>query len=388
MSRSLPHEPIRLSLPPPTDRMLGDRLRAAARAIWLGARAALLAPRLLRRWRKPPSPGRVSRILVVRTDRLGDMALTTAALADLKSHFRRAAITVVAPPAPLALLEGHPAVDRLVALTGRRLPDDLAGRFDLAIDFTPDASLRGARLVAAARAPLSIGMRAAGRQAFFNLRGPRADPSRHIVDLNRQLVEALGIEGGAAALSLHVSPDERGAALNRLAALGAASPRVLVHPGGHFASQRWAAERFAEVITLLTGRLGAACVVVAGPGEADLARRVCAATPDALDAGPQTVRGLMALCAACDLFIGNNSGPLHVAGALGVPTVSVAGPTSLARFAPRGPADRVARRELPCSPCNRGRCWHHTCLRSLEPEEVAALAQESLASLLPREEAR
>jgi ADP-heptose:LPS heptosyltransferase len=388
MNSPQPHEPIRLILPPPPDRMLGDRLRAAVRAVWLGLRAAALAPLLLRRWRVPPSPGRVNRILVVRTDRLGDMALTTAALADLKTHFRRAAITVLAPPAPLALLEGHPAVDRLVPLAGRRLPPGLAGRFDLAVDFTPDATLRGARLVAAAKAPLAIGMRAAGRQAFFTLRGPRADPSRHILDLNRQLVEALGIEGRAAAPALHVSAEERGVALNRLAALGAASPRIVVHPGGHFASQRWAAERFAEVITLLTGRLGAACVVVAGPGEEALVRRICAATPDALDAGPQTVRGLMALCAACDLFIGNNSGPLHVAGALGIPTVSVSGPTDMARFAPRGPADRVVRRDLPCSPCNRGRCWHHTCLRSLEPEEVASLAQESLAALLPREAAR
>lgn len=384
----LPHEPIRLQLPPPRDPMTFDRLRRAVRALGLLARTAALAPLLLRRLRRPPAPGRVSRILVVRTDRLGDMALTTAALASLRARFRRAAITVLAPAAPLALLEGHPAVDRLVPLTEAGLPRDLIGRFDLVIDFTPDATLRGALLAARARAPYRIGMAAAARQALFNLRGPRADASRHVLDLNRELAAALGADTSDAPPTLHVSAGERGAALSRLAALGAGAPRVAIHPGGHYPSQRWAPERFAEVITRLTGRTGAACVVIAGPGEEALARRICAATPDALDAGRLSVRGMMALIAACELFIGNNSGPLHVAGALGVPTVSVSGPTNLARFAPRGPSDRVLRRELACAPCDRARCWHHTCLRALEPGDVVALAEEALAGLVPREEAR
>lgn len=381
---------VRVTLRQPDDRMLPDRLRAFARRLLLAARTPLLLASGLfrRRITTPHSPARVSRILVVRTDRLGDMALTAPALLDLRDHFRRATITVLAPAGPLALLENHPAVDRRVVLDRGGLPREMTDGFDLAIDFTPDENLRGAFLAARSRAPLRIGFAAAGRQALFTLRAPRADPGRHLVDLHRELLASLGVTPRDRGPSLFVSPEERGWAQSRLAALGAAAPRVVVHPGGHYPSQRWAPERFAEVITLLTERTGAACIVLHGPGEERLAERVCAASSDALPAGPLSVRRLLALIASCEIFLGNNSGPLHMAAALGIPTVSVLGPTDPARFSPRGPADRVVRHAIPCSPCGRGRCWHHTCLRSIEPEDVVEEAEAAVRTLLTREEAQ
>ncbi len=379
---------LRIALP--KDRMVPDRLRRAARTFLLALRApALHLSGLFRhRERRPPAPSRVTRLLVLRTDRIGDMALTTPALGDLRAYFRKAEITVLAPLAPLQLLREHPAVDRLVPLDGFRLPAELVGRFDLVIDFTPDEDLRGALLARATQARLRAGFRAAGRQVCFSLRGPRAEPRRHIVDLNRDLLDSLGVPAKTLHPALYLTAEERGAAQARLAALGAAAPRVAVHPGGFYPSQRWSPERFAELITSLTERLGAACIVVTGPDEQALAARVCAATPDALRSGAVSVREMMALIAASDLFIGNNSGPLHVAAALGVPTLSVMGPSDPLRFAPRGPADRVLRKDLPCSPCQRARCWHHTCLRTIEPEEVHREAEAALRVRLPQEEAR
>jgi lipopolysaccharide heptosyltransferase II len=382
-------ERLPFTLVGPADPMRLDRLRRRVRRLLLGLRALLLAPlALLRRRRTPPAPSRVARILVVRTDRLGDMALTTAALADLRAHFRRAEITVLAPAAPLALLQEHPCVDRRIPLTDAGLPRELAGRFDLAIDFSFDAGLRGALLVRRSGAPWRAGLAASGREVFFNLRLPRALPGRHVVDLSRDLVAAVGATPGSAGPRLYLSPAESGEAQARLATLGAASPRVVIHPGACYPSQRWSPERFAELISLLTGRTGAACIVLTGPGEETLAARICAATPDALSVGAPPLRKAMALIGNCDLFIGNNSGPLHIAGALGIPTVSVMGPTDAARFHPCGPADRVVRRELACSPCARGRCWHHTCLRLVEPQEVLVEAEAILNEMIARREAR
>jgi ADP-heptose:LPS heptosyltransferase len=364
----------------PPDAMLDVRLRRAARRLVLAARTPfLLARGLFRRRTAPPVPTLVQRILVLRTDRLGDMVLTTGALVDLKAHYRHARITVLAPSAPVALLEGHPAVDHVVLLE-RHLPAGLAGRFDMAIDFTPDESLAGARLVAATGATWRAGFAAAGRQAFFTLPSPPARADRHIVDLNRDLLEAIGVTRRESEPTLPVSEKERTSALARVAALGAAQPRVLVHPGGHFASQRWPADRFAEVIERLTESVGAACLVAWGPLEEDLARRIAGATPDALPIGPLSVRDLVAVTSVVDLFLGNNSGPLHIAAALGVPTLSLAGPTDLRRFAPRDPSARVLQRALPCSPCGRGRCWHHTCLASIGPREVVEAARALLES--------
>ncbi len=273
---------LRIALP--KDRMVPDRLRRAARTFLLALRApALHLSGLFRhRERRPPAPSRVTRLLVLRTDRIGDMALTTPALGDLRAYFRKAEITVLAPLAPLQLLREHPAVDRLVPLDGFRLPAELVGRFDLVIDFTPDEDLRGALLARATQARLRAGFRAAGRQVCFSLRGARAEPRRHIVDLNRDLLDSLGVPAKTLHPALYLTAEERGAAQARLAALGAAAPRVAVHPGGFYPSQRWSPERFAELITSLTERLGAACIVVTGPDEQALAARVCAATPDAL----------------------------------------------------------------------------------------------------------
>jgi ADP-heptose:LPS heptosyltransferase len=381
---------VHVQIDRPRDPMVADRLRSAARLAWLALRGPLLLTLgLLRhRERRPPAPSRVSRLLVIRTDRIGDMALTTPALVDLRAHFRKAEITVLAPIGPLAILKEHPAVDRLVPLVGRRLPPELASRFDLVIDFTPDESLRGALLARATRSRVRVGFRAAGRQACFSLRGARAEKRRHVLDLNRDLLESLGVPAKTVTPVLYLSTEERGAAGARLAACGAAAPRVAVHPGGHYPSQRWSPERFAELITSLTERCGAACIVVTGPDEQDLARRICDATPDALSAGALSIREMMALVASCDLFVGNNSGPLHLAGALGVPTVSVMGPSDPMRFAPRGPADRVVRRDLSCSPCQRARCWHHTCLRLIETDEVRRQAEAALQTRLLREAAR
>lgn len=375
---------------PPRDRMVIDRVRRSLRRSWLFARAVALAPLHLRTLRRirPPAASSIRRLLIVRTDRLGDMALTTVALQDLRQHFRKAEITVLAPAAPLALLDSHPSVDRQVELTDAGLPDELVGRFDLAIDFTTGDPLRGALLVARTRAPLRAGFRGGGREVFFNLRAPHSNRRRHVVDRNRDLLDVFGVRPFAQHPKLVVTSEEADRARSRLAALGSAAPRIAVHPGGHYPSQRWSPECYADVITLLTGGSGAACIVLSGPGEESEARRICASTPDALTTGPLTVREMMAVLAVCDLFVGNNSGPLHIAGALGVPTVSVMGPTDPERFWPRGVDDRVVRHDLPCSPCDRGRCWHHSCLRGIEPTEVERSARDALRRPAVREVAR
>ena len=370
--------------PSSSDRMIDDRLRRAARRLYLGTRGPLLlAAGLLRHRVPPPPPDRVASLLALRTDRIGDMALTTAALQDLRDHFDRASITILAPPGPLALLEGHPAVDRRHALDRSSLPAVLVRKFDLVVDFTPDASLEGAILAARTRAQLRAGFAAAGREVFFNITGPAARRDRHIIELNQDLLAALGVPPRQNRPALYVTQQERGEAQSLYGSLGAASPRVVIHPGGRYPTQRWIPEHYAQVITWLTERHGVACIVLSGPGEEHLAREICEATPDALLAGVRSVRGMMGLIATSDLFIGNNSGPLHVAGALGVPTVSVMGPTDPVRFEPRGPADTVVRHQLSCSPCDRGRCWHHTCLREISPEEVVVEAEAALALALP-----
>ncbi len=381
---------IRLTLPPPKDAMRLDRLRSAWRRAWSAARAAALIASHPLRCRLSPPERDLSRILVVCGPSLGEMAVAAGTLLDLHEHFADAEITLLAPVAPLSLLKAHPAVARRVPMRDATCPPALVGRFDLAIDLTLDGSLAAARVVARSRATLRAGFSGGGRQVHFNLPSPRPAKDRHIQDLHRDLIAMLGVTGSGRppAPALYVTAEERGEALARFAALGAAEPRVVVHPGAGRDAQRWPPELFAEVIARLTERTGAACIVLSGPGEESLSERLCAATPDALPSGGQSIRGMMALLAASDLFVGNTSAPLQIAAALGVATVSVAGPTSPERFAPRGPSHRVVRHLVTCSPCERRRCWHHTCMRGIDPEQALSEAVTILHDYLPRRNVR
>ncbi len=151
-------------------------------------------------------------------------------------------------------------------------------------------------------------------------------------------------------------------------------PFVGFHPGASCETQRWPAEYFSELGTLLLREGQRGLILFGGPADRKLvesmARRI---GETALTCITGDVRRFSALLACCQLLVCNNSGPLHVACALGIPTVSFMGPSVKERWSPRGNRHRVLRRDrLPCIGCNRGRCAMktHDCMRQIGPEEV------------------
>jgi ADP-heptose:LPS heptosyltransferase len=168
--------------------------------------------------------------------------------------------------------------------------------------------------------------------------------------------------------------------------LGAPSgwPRIAVHPGGHYPAQRWPVERFAVVAVALAAKRGGKVVIIGGPGEDELVRTLYRyGAEHAVIVPAVDVLTLAAVMSRCDLLLGNNSGPLHLAGAIGLPTVSVMGPTDPARFWPMGREQTVLRRaDVACSPCTRGSCGPHDCLVGIGVSEVIEAAQELMDATL------
>jgi heptosyltransferase-2 len=174
-----------------------------------------------------------------------------------------------------------------------------------------------------------------------------------------------------------------------------ASSVVALHPGsGTFSlARRWPAERYAVVGAALAGA-GHRVLVIAGPGEEALAEEVRAGIGGtAAIVAPQTTpRHLGALLRRCDLFVGNDSGVMHLAATVGVPTVGVFGLTNHRAWGPYPPDEhRVARLELPCSPClypghglgAREGCPPRMCLETLEPSVVVEAARDLLKQRVP-----
>lgn len=332
-------------------------------------------------------PSAIRRILAVRLDRLGDLVLTLPALDDLAAAYPNAHRVVMVPPAHAPLLRGRAAVHRVIAAEHdgdvRELALGIAAAEpDLGVDFSPVDDLRAARAMALARVPARVGLAGGGREVYFTKTASAGIRSRPLTEANGLVVNAAGGRASTAAPRLEVDRDSGIEAEGLLRQLGAPSGwlRIAVHPGGYYPSQRWPVDRFADVAVALAARHGGKVVILGGPGDDELVRALHRLGADHSVVLPTVdVASLAAVLSRCDLLIANNSGPLHLAGAVGVATVSIMGPTDPVRFWPMGVEQTVLRRtDLACSPCVRGRCGPHDCLEGITVSEVLDAAQELL----------
>ncbi len=328
--------------------------------------------------------------MVRATNWVGDGVMMTPALGAIRTSFPRAQITVVANPLVAQLFEHHPWCDRVLVYDKKGEHRGVRGltrfarslkeqRFDLAILL--QKAFEAALLAYIARIPERIGFSTDGRGLLLTGRTPLTDEvhcqhhSRHYLHMLRQF----GIEGGSGDQRLEVTPEERSWAEGLL---GEGS-YVAVNPGAAYGSaKRWIPERYAEVADRLAGELGVNIVLTGGPGEAEIGRDIEAAMrqkPLNL-IGQTSIRQMMAIIANCRLMVSNDSGPMHVAAALGVPVVAVFGATDHTTTYPWTKRHRIVRREVDCAPCLKRQCpTDHRCMEAVTAEAVLVACRELLA---------
>jgi heptosyltransferase-2 len=326
------------------------------------------------------------RILVIRYSALGDVVLATSLLAPLRARFPEARLEWVTSPSVAPLLEGLPelaAVHRLA----RAGPDGpaalrarLRGRFDLVIDLQEKVKSAWLAFAAAPRR-LFYHRRTLGEAALALVGRDRPQQRAHATRLYADVLAPLG-GGPPGPLRIALSDAARAAAAEALA--GTSGPLAAIAPGATWATKRWAPERFAAVAEALHAD-GHALVLCAGPGDAAAvaAFRAACRAPIAADLTPLRVEGMAAALARVRLLVSNDSGPVHLATALGTPALVLFGPTSTVRWAPPPPG-RALSLGLACQPCsNHGgeRCplGHHRCLADLPAEAVIAAARGLVA---------
>jgi ADP-heptose:LPS heptosyltransferase len=306
--------------------------------------------------RRPDLTRNPESILVVSERRLGDVCLEIPALRTIRAAYPQAFLTVVAPDGLLPLISWACRPDRTAGYPGT---DAIAKRqWDLAIDFTADYQLAPARLVAASRAPIRIGFDIEGRGRYFNV--PLLVPvSEHMRDVYASVLAPLG------------KGLDRGPLPGDLPAPGISRRyNVAVHPGAHHATQRWPAQYFAGLVSRISSA-GESCAVIGAPAEQNLVHEIVriAGAGDAMIL--PDILSLAAAVKTATVLICNNSGPLHLAALLGVPTVSFMGPTVRSKWYPLGEHHAVLRRnDLPCIGCNLGYCriGTHACMKDISPQ--------------------
>jgi predicted lipopolysaccharide heptosyltransferase III len=349
-------------------------------------------------------------ILLIRLRLIGDVVFTTPAVAALRQHFPDASISYLVEPTAEPVVRHNPHLDTVIVAERprgvRRVIYDIAlarrlrrERFDLVIDF--HGGPRSAWLARATRAPRRIGYDLPWRAWAYTEHIPWSRalvPPRHSVLNQWDLLGALGVAPPRPGQpELEMTTDE--AAVTRVnrrlrdAGVMPDAPIVLIHVSAGNPFRRWPAEHFAHVAAALAcGDRSRRIIITSGPSEQGAADRVAAAAQAQagnaataiLRCGEFDLTELGALAARAALYIGGDSGPLHVAATTNVPIVALFGPTLPERSMPwRGAAARaiaVDAGPLPCRPCHQRRCapGDFRCLTRLAPARVVAAAEELL----------
>jgi len=337
-----------------------------------------------------------SSLLVRATNWLGDAVMTTPALAAVREGFPDARIVLLARPLVAELFRHHPDVDEVMAYERPGRHEGILGRIRLAGEvrrrrfdgalLLPNA-FDAALIAFLGRIPERAGYPTDGRRILLTVPVPLTPAilERHEVEYYLCLLDGLGIPRPVpAVLKLTVAEEEREAMATRLASLGIepGAPIVTINPGATYGSaKRWYPDRFAAVAEALSVEWSARVVVVGSTAEAPLAGEIEAATriPLVNFAGKTTVRELMALLSLSSFLVTNDSGPMHIGAALGVPLVAIFGPTDWRRTSPWSSLAKVVRVEIDCSPCRRRVCDRgHECMLGVTPEMVVDAARQLL----------
>jgi ADP-heptose:LPS heptosyltransferase len=336
------------------------------------------------------------RILLIRLGALGDVVRTRFAFGGLRALYPHARIDWLVEDRAAPGLVGIRALDRIIELPRRELrwlrparaaralaalvAELRAQRYDLSVDF--HGILKSALLARAARIPVRVGFAPPlAREGSARLLTHAATLSAsHLsrFERNAALVRWLGGEVPPGAPPLDVPPAEPW--------LGELGAYVLVHPGTSASTlyKRWDPARYAEVCRVLRERAGLVSLVTWGPvpGERGAAEAVVEAAGGSARLAPQTASAaqLLALMRPARLFVGSDSGPMHLASLAGLPIVAVFGPTDPLENAPfPGLPQRVVRHDVGCNPCREG-CPARTCMVAVSADEVAAAALELLGA--------
>jgi len=331
---------------------------------------------------------------VIRLSSLGDVLLTMPAVQAIKVAAPGTAITWLVEGAPVDLLAHQPFVDRVIEFPRRKIATSLRqGRlgaalatlaafrsrlrgdaYDTVVDF--HGIIKSALLAWTSRSTQRIGfdrkLAKEGSWLFYHGKTAPPDPRMHKADRNMLLASRLGSRG-MPQIDLKTPPAAASYIDAFLARPKTISPIFAVNPfcskGSEF--KRWDLSRYAELIRRVGDTTGATMMVVWGPGEEEEARRLAASGGShAVLACATTVSQLLALLRRTDLYIGGDTGVMHLAALARVPVVAIFGPTDHLVNGPYGSGHTVVRKDLPCSPCRDKTCKSRECLRSITVDEV------------------
>ena len=320
----------------------------------------------------------LKKILVFSFSFLGDAVLSTVVIRPLRAYFPDAHITFLVGPQASDLLATEPNIDAVIVYDNRGEHAGWKGRLRLI------KALRRDKFDIVVNLRDSLTARCIGAEHWGMVRG---ESNRHAVTRYLEVLQKRGVNTTSAHPHLQLTEDEQTAAQGFLAERSITSEQLLIgiHPGGNWVYKLWDAANYARVANALVKKRDAAILLFAGPDERERQAQVA----QMMDVPPilvqtEDLRHLAALISLCDVYIGNDTGPMHIAAAVDTPVVALFGSTNHIRSGPYSEKRTVVQSgiELGCNPCHPGRhpggCGAGSC------EVIAGITVEQVLAAVKR----
>ena len=317
-------------------------------------------------------PERIKTILIRGTNWIGDVIMSLPAVSSVRRTFPGARIAILAKPWVADLYRACPDIDDVIVFQSPGMHDGIGGKIRLADELRKENfdlalllqnAIEAALIAWRARIPLRVGYNSDCRGPLLTHSVQRTREIRrvHQIDYYLEMVKALGF--ATAGKNIHIIPgdDALSAAETILAEQGIQRGDTLIGiaPGASYGpAKMWFPERFAAVADRLTDELSAKIILFGSSGDRERTDHVQRHSAHSLInlAGETALREVIALIHRCDLFISNDSGLMHLAGALGVPLVAIFGSTNPIATSPAGERSIVIHKDVSCSPCLKKEC--------------------------------
>ncbi|MFH1336114.1 MAG: glycosyltransferase family 9 protein [Candidatus Zixiibacteriota bacterium] len=329
------------------------------------------------------------RFLVVRTDRIGDLVLSTPVPEAIKSHYPESHITMMVSPYAVDVIRGNPNIDEVIVDdTGNQnkgikgffvlLKEIRRRKFDIAILLKPTLRLAVLLFLAGVKHRIGTGFRF--YQILFNQKVymHRKVNLKHEVEYNLEMLRPLGIISQRIMPQIYVAPQEKEFVRNIFDEfkITPEDTVVAIHPGSGNSSLNLPAKRFAEVADALVEKMNAKIVFTGSDKERQLIDFIKSKMryPSIDLTGRTTIPQLVAVLQNCDVLISNSTGPMHLAAVSGTPTVAIFCPVFSAgpiRWGPYGEGHQVILPPVPvCFECKPKSCPHYDCMEKIKADQI------------------
>ncbi len=338
-------------------------------------------------------------VLIINLGGIGDLLLSTPALKALRNLYPEAEISVLVPAGAYEIVKSLSYIDRVFTFNleyGRIIPFSKILRnlkilsilrkkhFNIAINMRTLVSNRSAKkmkiLLDIIRPGMKVGRDTEGRGYFFNIKIPETDIGiKSEIEYDIETVKALGADIIDRTIDFEIDQEsvENVDKLLEREYISKEAILIGVHPGGR-PSRRWPIENFVKLAEDVHKRIPCKLVATGGKSEISLIKELAKASRAEIInlAGMLRIKELGALIKRCNLFISNDTCPMHISAILGTPLVAIFGPGDIAHYDPRNISERVVvlYEKVDCAPCAKMKCRTMKCLKKIHPEEVIEAA--------------